>query len=119
MVINMPQLTDVPLEEQAAYEERENKRQRRYEALGLVIPVAQCESEDPPTEEEHADELNLRLDWIDDYGPPLDEHAAVVAEEHVGIGIEVSTNDKEEETEIDFEGSFEAAWTRDGDSIEG
>ena len=101
MVINMPQLTDVPLEEQVAYEERENKRQRRYEALDLVIPVAQHESEDPPTEEEHADELTLRLDWIDDYGPPLDEHAAVVAEEHVGIGIEVSTNDKEEETEIE------------------
>ena len=101
MVVNMPQISDVPAEEQAAYQQREANRQRLYEDLGLVIPIGETASDEPPTEEERSDELVLRLDWIDDYGPPLHEHATVVAEEHVGSGVEVSTVNKEEEAEIE------------------
>ena len=101
MVVNMPQISDVPPEEQAAYMEREAVRQRQYENLSLIIPVVEVATEEPPTEEERSDELTLRLDWIDDYGPPLNEHASVVAEEHVGSGVEVSIVNKEEEQEIE------------------
>ena len=100
LVVNRPQVADLPPEEQAAYEERQEERQHQYETLELTIPITTEASEAPPSEDEREDELNLRLDWIDEYGPPLGEHATVVAEEDVGSGVEVSETSQEDEAVI-------------------
>lgn len=101
LVVNRPQVADLPPEEQAAYEERQEERQQQYETLELTIPITAEASEAPPSEDEREDELNLRLDWIDEYGPPLGEHATVVAEEDVGSGVEVSETTQEDEAVIE------------------
>ena len=101
LVVNRPQVADLPPEEQAVYEERQEERQQQYETLELTIPITAEASEAPPSEDEREDELNLRLDWIDEYGPPLNEHATVVAEEDVGSGVEVSETTQEDEAVIE------------------
>lgn len=101
LVVNRPQVADLPPEEQAAYEVRQEERQHQYEALELAIPITTEASDAPPSEDEREDELNLRLDWIDEYGPPLGEHATVVAEEDVGSGVEVSETTEEDEAVIE------------------
>lgn len=101
LVVNRPQVADLPPEEQAAYEVRQEERQDQYEALELAIPITTEASDAPPSEDEREDELNLRLDWIDEYGPPLGEHATVVAEEDVGSGVEVSETTEEDEAVIE------------------
>lgn len=101
LVVNRPQVADLPPEEQAAYEVRQEERQHQYEALELAIPITTEASDAPPSEDEREDELSLRLDWIDEYGPPLGEHATVVAEEDVGSGVEVSETTEEDEAVIE------------------
>lgn len=101
LVVNRPQVADLPPEEQAAYEVRQEERQHQYEALELAVPITAEASEAPPSEDEREEELNLRLDWIDEYGPPLGEHATVVAEEDVGSGVEVSETTQEDEAVIE------------------
>lgn len=101
LVVNRPQVADLPPEEQAAYEVRQEERQHQYETLELTIPITAEASDAPPSEDEREDELNLRLDWIDEYGPPLGEHATVVAEEDVGSGVEVSETTEEDEAVIE------------------
>ena len=101
LVVNRPQVGDLPPGEQAAYEARQDERQTQYEALELTIPLTAEPSEEPATEEEREDELNLRLEWIDEFGPPLNQHAAVVAEEEVGSGVEVAEATEEDETVIE------------------
>jgi hypothetical protein len=101
LVVNRPQVADLPEEEQAAYEVRQIERQNQYEALELTIPLTTEPSKGPPSKKEHDDELNLRLDWIDEFGPPLNQHAAVVAEEEVGSGVEVAEASEEDETVIE------------------
>lgn len=106
LLVSMPQVGDLPLAEQQARHEREKRRERNYLELGLLQESE--ETSDPqgeapePTDDQRLMELEARTQWMEHHEPPLEQHAAVVAEEHIGSGVIVAT-EEDEESEVDIE----------------
>ena len=107
LLVTMPQVGELPLAEQAAWQERDERRNRNFLELGLLQSNAEAEStpdadEDVPDDDERLMELEARQEWTSEHETPMTEHAAVVAEEHVGSGVSVATEEDEEpEVNID------------------
>ena len=102
LLVNMPQVNQLSPQEQAAWYERDERRNRNFLELDLLQPLADTQENEPPNEEERERELQARSTWIETHDPPLQEHATVVAEEHIGSGVVVATEaDEEHEVNID------------------
>ena len=107
LLVTMPQVGELPLAEQAAWQERDERRNRNFLELGLLQANAEAErtpdvDENVPDDDERLMELEARQAWTDEHETPLTEHAAVVAEEHVGSGVIVATEeDQEPEVNMD------------------
>jgi hypothetical protein len=102
LLVNMPQVNQLSPQEQAAWYERDERRNRNFLELDLLQPLADTQENEPPNEEERERELQARSTWIESHDPPLQEHATVVAEEHIGSGVVVATEaDEEHEVNID------------------
>ena len=106
LLVSMPQVGDLPLAERQARQEREERRERNYIELGLL---QEPDESDPrqdesaePTENQRLIELEARAQWMEHHEPPLEQHAAVVAEEHIGSGVVVAT-EEDEESEVNIE----------------
>jgi len=112
LLVSMPQVGELPLAEQAAWQERDERRNRNFLELGLLQANAE-EEDDPPAvdddvmdEDERLMELEVRQNWTSDHQAPMTEHAAVVAEEHVGSGVIVAT-EEDEEPEVNMDERLE------------
>ena len=102
LLVSMPQVDQLPEEEQAAWRDRDEQRDRNYMELDLIQAVSENEQEDEPSEEERQMELTQRSAWMNENEPPMEEHATLVAEEHIGSGVVVATEaDEEPEVNID------------------
>ena len=107
LLVTMPQVGELPLAEQAAWQERDERRNRNFLELGLLQANVEAErtpdvDENVPDDDERLLELEARQAWTDEHETPLTEHAAVVAEEHVGSGVIVATEeDQEPEVNMD------------------
>ena len=111
LLVTMPQVGELPLAEQAAWQERDERRNRNFLELGLLQANAEAErtpdvDENVPDDEERLMELEARQEWTDEHEAPLTEHAAVVAEEHVGSGVIVAT-EEDEEPEVNMDERLE------------
>ena len=106
LLVSMPQVGDLPLAEQQARQEREERRERNYIELGLFQEPGESDPQQDesaePTEDQRLIELEARAQWMEHHEPPLEQHAAVVAEEHIGSGVVVAT-EEDEESEVDIE----------------
>lgn len=112
LLVSMPQVGELPLAEQAAWQERDERRNRNFLELGLLQANAE-EDDDPPAldedlmdEDERLMELEVRQTWTSEHQTPMTEHAAVVAEEHVGSGVIVAT-EEDEEPEVNMDERLE------------
>ena len=112
LLVSMPQVGELPLAEQAAWQERDERRNRNFLELGLLQANAE-EEDDPPAvdddvmdEDERLMELEVRQNWTSEHQAPMTEHAAVVAEEHVGSGVIVAT-EEDEEPEVNMDERLE------------
>ena len=119
LLVSMPQVGELPLAEQAAWQERDERRNRNFLELGLLQPNAEAESspdvdEDVPDDDERLMELEARQVWTDEHEAPMTEHAAVVAEEHVGSGVVVAT-EEDEEPEVNMDERLEREGGASGD----
>lgn len=102
LLVSMPQVDQLPEQEQQAWRERDERRDRNYMELDLIQPLADAEEDEPPAEDERQAELEARTQWIEENAPPMQEHATLVAEEHIGSGVIVATEaDEEHEVNID------------------
>ena len=115
----MPQVGELPLAEQAAWQERDERRNRNFLELGLLQPNAEAEStpgvnEDVPDDDERLMELEARQVWTNEHETPMTEHAAVVAEEHVGSGVILAT-EEDEEPEVNMDERLEREGGASGD----
>ena len=111
LLVTMPQVGELPLAEQAAWQERDERRNRNFLELGLLQSNAEAEStpdvdEDVPDDDERLMELEARQEWTSEHDTPMTEHAAVVAEEHVGSGVSVAT-EEDEEPEVNMDERLE------------
>lgn len=111
LLVTMPQVGELPLAEQAAWQERDERRNRNFLELGLLQSNAEAEStpdadEDVPDDDERLMELEARQEWTSEHETPMTEHAAVVAEEHVGSGVSVAT-EEDEEPEVNMDERLE------------
>ena len=111
LLVTMPQVGELPLAEQAAWHERDERRNRNFLELGLLQSNAEAEStpdadEDVPDDDERLMELEARQEWTSEHETPMTEHAAVVAEEHVGSGVSVAT-EEDEEPEVNMDERLE------------
>lgn len=111
LLVTMPQVGELPLAEQAAWQERDERRNRNFLELGLLQPNAESETtpdgnEEVPDDDERLMELEARQVWTDEHESPMTEHAAVVAEEHVGSGVIVAT-EEDEEPEVNMDERLE------------
>ena len=111
LLVTMPQVGELPLAEQAAWQERDERRNRNFLELGLLQSNAEAEStpdvdEDVPDDDERLMELEARQEWTSEHETPMTEHAAVVAEEHVGSGVIVAT-EEDEEPEVNMDERLE------------
>ena len=111
LLVTMPQVGELPLAEQAAWQERDERRNRNFLELGLLQSNAEAEStpdadEDVPDDDERLMELEARQEWTSEHETPMAEHAAVVAEEHVGSGVSVAT-EEDEEPEVNMDERLE------------
>ena len=111
LLVTMPQVGELPLAEQAAWQERDERRNRNFLELGLLQSNAEAEStpdadEDVPDDDERLIELEARQEWTSEHETPMTEHAAVVAEEHVGSGVSVAT-EEDEEPEVNMDERLE------------
>ena len=111
LLVTMPQVGELPLAEQAAWQERDERRNRNFLELGLLQSNAEPEStpdadEDVPDDDERLMELEARQEWTSEHETPMTEHAAVVAEEHVGSGVSVAT-EEDEEPEVNMDERLE------------
>ena len=111
LLVTMPQVGELPLAEQAAWQERDERRNRNFLELGLLQSNAETEStpdadEDVPDDDERLMELEARQEWTSEHETPMTEHAAVVAEEHVGSGVSVAT-EEDEEPEVNMDERLE------------
>ena len=96
LLVNLPQVGEIPTTEQAAWLDREERRNRNFMSLNLLQTVAEepNESEDL-ADEERIIELERRASWIEDNEPPMNQHAALVAEEQLGSGVVIADPDEE------------------------
>ena len=102
LLVSMPQVHQLPENEQAAWRERDERRDRNYLELDLIQPLADTEEDEAPDEEERQTELEARSRWMEANESPLQEHVTLVAEEHIGSGVVVATEaDEEHEVNID------------------
>ena len=102
LLVSMPQVDQLPEQEQAAWRDRDEQRDRNYMELDLIQAVSENEQEDEPSEDERQMELTQRSAWMNEHEPPMEEHATLVAEEHIGSGVVVATEaDEEPEVNID------------------
>ena len=102
LLVSMPQVHQLPENEQAAWRERDERRDRNYLELDLIQPLAETEDDEAPDEEERQTELEARSRWMEANESPLQEHVTLVAEEHIGSGVVVATEaDEEHEVNID------------------
>jgi len=110
LLVSMPQVGDLPLAEQQAWRERESRRDRHHLEVGLVHEPQDVTPGDDEATEPTADhrlmELEARSQWMETHEPPLEQHAAVVAEEHIGSGVVMATAE-DEEHEVDIEERLE------------
>ena len=111
LLVTMPQVGELPLAEQAAWQERDERRNRNFLELGLLQSNAEAEGtpdadEDVPDDDERLMELEARQEWTSEHETPMTEHAAVVAEEHVGSGVSVAT-EEDEEPEVNMDERLE------------
>ena len=111
LLVTMPQVGELPLAEQAAWQERDERRNRNFLELGLLQANVEAErtpdvDENVPDDDERLMELEARQAWTDEHETPLTEHAAVVAEEHVGSGVIVAT-EEDEEPEVNMDERLE------------
>ena len=111
LLVTMPQVGELPLAEQAAWQERDERRNRNFLELGLLQSNAEAEStpdadEDVPDDDERLMELEARQEWTSDHETPMTAPAAVVAEEHVGSGVSVAT-EEDEEPEVNMDERLE------------
>ena len=119
LLVTMPQVGELPLAEQAAWQERDERRNRNFLELGLLQPNAEAEStpgvnEDVPDNDERLMELEARQVWTNEHETPMTEHAAVVAEEHVGSGVILAT-EEDEEPEVNMDERLEREGGASGD----
>ncbi len=98
LIFNNPQVGDLPTDEQEAWHERDERRDRNYVELDLIQSPQESPGE---SEEERASELERRSEWIQSNEPPMQEHATLVAEEEIGSGVTVADPTEELETAID------------------
>lgn len=106
LLVNLPQVGEVPTNEQSAWREREERRNRNIMELDLIHHLSEGgapdEDEQEPNDEERLMELEARSTWIESNEPPMNQHAALVAEEQLGSGVVVAENSDEElEVNID------------------
>ncbi len=119
LLVTMPQVGELPLAEQTAWQEREERRNRNFLELGLLQSNAEAENtpdvdEDIPDDDERLMELEARQEWTSEHETPMTEHAAVVAEEHVGSGVIVAT-EEDEEPEVNMDERLEREGGASGD----
>jgi hypothetical protein len=99
LLVNLPQVGEVPSSERAAWQEREERRNRNIMELDLIHPLAEEGEAEEDAEELHDDErlmeLEARSTWIEDHEPPMNAHAALVAEEQLGSGVVVAEPESE------------------------
>ena len=101
LVVNMPQLAQVPTREQEAWKVRDQHRDRNHMELGLIQPEVPELQLDANEEQERITEVGRRDEWIQENESPLVEHAALVSEEHIGSGVVVAEESDEHEVDID------------------
>ena len=101
LVVNMPQLAQVPTREQEAWKVRDQHRDRNHMELGLIQPEVPELELDANEEQERLSEVGRRDEWIQANESPLVEHAALVSEEHIGSGVVVAEESDEHEVDID------------------
>ncbi|MBQ70295.1 MAG: hypothetical protein CMA65_02240 [Euryarchaeota archaeon] len=101
LVVNMPQLAQVPTREQEAWKVRDQHRDRNHMELGLIQPEVPELELDANEEQERISEVGRRDEWIQANESPLVEHAALVSEEHIGSGVVVAEESDEHEVDID------------------
>ena len=107
LLVSMPQLGELPVAERAAWQERDERRNRNFLELGLVQSNAEDDTT-PSSKTRFQTKRNAgRNSMPERHGrtpttDSLTEHAAVVAEEHVGSGVVVATEeDVEPEVNMD------------------
>ena len=106
LLVSLPQVGEVPANEQEAWRARDERRNRNFLELDLIHsnledPTAP-ESNEEPDEGERLMELEARSSWIESNEPPMNAHAALVAEEQLGSGVVIAEeSDEEQEVNID------------------
>jgi hypothetical protein len=101
LVVNMPQLSQVPEREREAWRARDGRRDRNHMELGLIQPEVPELEPDANEEQERVREVQRRDEWIQTNEAPLVEHAALVSEEHIGSGIVVADESDDHEVDMD------------------
>jgi len=98
LLVSMPQVGELPPAEREAWRERDERRDRNFLELGLLqeIPENNIDVDSTPSEEQRIEELTSRTEWMERNEPPLQQHATVVSEEHVGSGVIIATHEDEE-----------------------
>ena len=98
LLVSMPQVGELPPAEREAWRERDERRDRNFLELGLLqeIPEHSIDEDSTPSEEQRREELTSRTEWMERNEPPLQQHATVVSEEHVGSGVIIATHEDEE-----------------------
>lgn len=97
LLVRLPQVGEVPLSEQRAWQDRDERRNQNFLQLGLLQdPDAEENVENEPDANYQEEQLARRSTWIGEHEPPLSEHATLVSEEHLGAGLILA--DPEEET---------------------
>ena len=98
LLVSMPQVGELPPTEREAWRERDERRDRNFLELGLLqeIPEHSIDEDSTPSEEQRREELTSRTEWMEHNEPPLQQHATVVSEEHVGSGVIIATHEDEE-----------------------
>ena len=106
LLVNLPQVGEVPASDQEAWQNREARRNRNFLELDLLQQEEATEGDDgqseEPNDEERIMELEARATWIESNEPPMNTHAALVAEEQLGSGVVIADASVEEpEVNID------------------
>ena len=101
LVINLPQISQMPQHEQESWRVRDNFRDQNHMELGLIQPEVPEPDPDADEEQGRITEVEHRRHWIDSHALPLVQHAALVSEEHIGSGIVAAEEDEEQDVNID------------------
>ena len=101
LVVNLPQIAQMPKQEQEDWIVRDKYRDSNHMKLGLIQPEGPELDTDSDEEQERIREVEHRDEWIVANESPLVEHAALVSEEHIGSGIVVAEQEDEHEVDID------------------